>query len=299
MNVPTCANPTRRYAARAGALKSLTYSDTTGAKLRCASRTTEAMPARGQARAAALRIDPDALHLARVRGDRADLRLEDDAAVLDPGEGPPGPDELRHPGPVGGAAVAGRRRDPHLLGEHGDARGHQHVQLIRPYPADQRVRRARGRPGHGQHRLHGADVPRRSPVRLQQPPQSGDVGLRADQRRAAAPLVPGPLRERGNGVRGRGDRNQVGAGVAQRSQPAAGIVTPDLRAQPGGIKAHGMDPGADEDVRNRLLVADTEHLVAVAIIEDAQRPGPCRFHAEHHSSVAGPGRAMVSDAPTR
>ena len=45
MNVPTCANPTRRYAARAGALKSLTYSDTTGAMLRCASRTTEAMPA--------------------------------------------------------------------------------------------------------------------------------------------------------------------------------------------------------------------------------------------------------------
>ena len=36
--------PTRRYAARAGALKSLTYSDTSGAIERDASTTTAAMP---------------------------------------------------------------------------------------------------------------------------------------------------------------------------------------------------------------------------------------------------------------
>ncbi len=73
-------------------------------------------------------------------------------------------------------------------------------------------------------------------------------------------------------------------------------MPPDLGAQPGGVQAHGVDPGADEDVRHRLPVTQAEHLVAVAIVEYAQRPGPRRFHAEHYSSVAGPGAAMSADA---
>ena len=45
-------NPTRRYAARAGALKSLTYSDTTGAIERSASTDHRRHAGRGQAAAA-------------------------------------------------------------------------------------------------------------------------------------------------------------------------------------------------------------------------------------------------------
>src|SRR5450631_824188 len=69
-------------------------------------------------------------------------------------------------------------------------------------------------------------------------------------------------------------------------------MAPDLGAQPGRVQADRVYPGTDEDVRNRLPVTDAEHLIAAAIIEYAQRPGPRRFHAEHHSSVAGPRGAM-------
>src|SRR5712692_7884707 len=44
MNVPTSLNPTLRYAAIAGALKSLTYKVTTGARVRRANATTAAIP---------------------------------------------------------------------------------------------------------------------------------------------------------------------------------------------------------------------------------------------------------------
>jgi hypothetical protein len=47
-----------------------------------------------------------------------------------------------------------------------------------------------------------------------------------------------------------------------------------------------VHPGADEDVRDRGGVTDPEHLIAIAIIEYAQRPGPRRFHAEHNASLA-------------
>ena len=68
-------------------------------------------------------------------------------------------------------------------------------------------------------------------------------------------------------------------------------MAPDLGAQPGRVQADRVYPGTDEDVRNRLPVTDAEHLIAVAIIEYAQRPGPRRFHAEHSTSVAElPGR---------
>src|SRR5206468_4714475 len=64
---------------------------------------------RGQALAAGPRPYPYPLHLAHLRGDRADLRLEDDLAALDPGEGPATADELLQPGPVGRAAVTDGR----------------------------------------------------------------------------------------------------------------------------------------------------------------------------------------------
>ena len=245
----------------------------------------------GQSLAAPLRVDPDALHLAGVRGGRADLGLEDDLTVLDPGERPPGPDQLGHPGPVGRAAVGADRRDTDLLGEHGHAGGHQHVELVRADPPDQPVGRDGGRAGQRQHRLDRADVSRRPPAGLQQPPQLGHGGLRAHQRGAAAALGPGAVGERRDRL-GRGrHRDQVGPGVAQRGQPAAGVVTPHLRAQTGRVEPGRVHPGADEHVGDRLGVTDPEHLVAIAIIEYAQRPGPRRFHAEHSTSVAElPGR---------
>ena len=50
---------------------------------------------RGQALAAGPRSHPDPLHLAHLRRDRADLRLEDDLAALDPGEPKPSGKEFR------------------------------------------------------------------------------------------------------------------------------------------------------------------------------------------------------------
>ena len=32
-----------------------------------------------------------------------------------------------------------------------------------------------------------------------------------------------------------------------------------------------MDPGADEDVHHRVAVAQLEHVVAIAVVEQAQR----------------------------
>src|SRR5258708_39894563 len=59
----------------------------------------------GEAPATQVGGDPDALHLAGIRRDGADLGLEDHDAVVDAGEGAPGPDEFGHPGPVEDPAV--------------------------------------------------------------------------------------------------------------------------------------------------------------------------------------------------
>jgi hypothetical protein len=89
--------------------------------------------------AAPLRAHPHALHLAGVRRDGADLSLEDDLAVLEPGERAAGPDQLGEPRLVVRAAVGAGGRDADLLGEHRDGGRQQQVDLVRADPADQRV----------------------------------------------------------------------------------------------------------------------------------------------------------------
>jgi hypothetical protein len=70
--------------------------------------------------AAALGVHPDALDLPDLRGQRPDLGLEHDLAVLEPRERTSGGDQLRHAGAVADPAVAEPRVDTDLLGEHCD-----------------------------------------------------------------------------------------------------------------------------------------------------------------------------------
>src|SRR5256885_35685 len=53
----------------------------------------------GDAAAAVAGVRPDALDLADLRGDGADLGLEEHPAVLDAGVRPAGADQVGHPGP--------------------------------------------------------------------------------------------------------------------------------------------------------------------------------------------------------
>ena len=146
--------------------------------------------------AAQLRRDPDALHLAGGRRHRADLGLEDDPAVLDAGEGPPAADQLGDPDCGRRPAVGRDRRDADLLGEHRHAGGQQHVDLVGPDPAHQRVG------GHRRRRTSSPSAAGRDAT-SRAGPQAGSSSshsgatdvARAHDRRAAAALAAGPVGE--------------------------------------------------------------------------------------------------------
>ncbi len=222
------------------------------------------MPAPAQ-----FRRHPDALNLAGQGGHRADLGLEDHLALLDPGVGAPRPDQLRHARPVRRSPVRPDRRYPDLLGEHGHGRGQQRVNLVRPDQAHQRVGRHQRFRGDCHDRLHGPDLTGTPPVRGEQPPELLNGAGGPDDRRAATALQPGALRERRHGARRRGHGHQVGARVAQRRHPPGLQVSPHLGAEPTRVNPGRMHPRADEDVRDRIAVADFEDLVPIAIIEQA------------------------------
>ena len=79
----------------------------------------------------------------RRAADRPELGLEHHPAVLDPGERPPGVDQLRDPGCGTPAAVTGQRRDPDLLGEHRDRRRASRRRAPPAGPAEPADRRRR------------------------------------------------------------------------------------------------------------------------------------------------------------
>ena len=179
-----------------------------------------------------------ALDLADLRGHRANLGLEHDPAALDPGEGPAGLDQLHHPRPVRGTAVRADRRYAYFLGEHVHRGREQDVKLARAHGTHQRSGAGLRCAGDGQHRLHGPDVAGPAPVGREQIPHFLDGGRRADDRRAAAALQAGPPGEGRRRARRRRDRHEIGARIAERGQPAAVGVAPELGAEPSfGIEA--------------------------------------------------------------
>src|SRR5690606_30547283 len=90
-------------------------------------------PRRSQSPAAIPRMHPHTLHLAHALGQRPDLGLEHDFALLEPGEGTTTGDQLGHPGAITGPSVTEPRVDAHLLAEHGHGRGEIDVDLVRPH----------------------------------------------------------------------------------------------------------------------------------------------------------------------
>src|SRR5262249_38754020 len=72
----------------------------------------------------------------------------------------------------------------------------------------------------------------------------------------------------------------------QRSQPPRRLVAPHLPAQPGRVQPSLAYPGADEHVDYRVAVAELDDLVAIAVVEQAQRRRPPRLGAQHTSSVS-------------
>ena len=129
-------------------------------------------------------------------------------AALDPGEGAAGAHQLGDPAAVGRAAVGAERGHPDLLGEHRDAGRQQHVQLVRPDPADERVGGDDGGVRAMRHqRLRVTDLAGRAPGRLQHAPQSRlPRRARRRWRRTGGPAV------------GRGRRRRDGLAV----RPATG-----------------------------------------------------------------------------
>src|SRR4029453_3479616 len=64
-------------------------------------------PGHGKPSSALRRLHPNALYLAGMRRDRTDLRLEDNAITVDPGQGSPRLDKFPHPGSIQGPSVTG------------------------------------------------------------------------------------------------------------------------------------------------------------------------------------------------
>ena len=236
VNVAISQNPTRAYALRAARLKSLTYNVTAGAWSACASATTAAVPGAAKPLTPALRRHPHPLHLAGVRRHRPDLGLEDDPAVLDPGVRTTAGHQVVRP-----ARGTPRRRGP--SGETPTSSVNIATAAgMRISSSSTRTRRTAGSgstSGARSSAMNGWPSPhraRRSPRRLQDPPERLDHVDRADDRRALAPLPPGPLGEGDEGVRTGLDGHQVGAGEAERLELAADRPAPQLAAQPPRVQ---------------------------------------------------------------
>ena len=65
-------------------------------------------------------------------------------------------------------------------------------------------------------------------------------------------------------------------------------MPPDLGSEPGRVEAAGPHPGGDENVRHGIAVAQGQHLVAISIVQQAQRPGPRCLDSQHASRVTAP-----------
>jgi hypothetical protein len=115
---------------------------------------------------------PHTLDLPDGRGQRADLGLEHDLAVLEAGVGTAGGDQLRDACPVAGPAVTGAGVDADLLDKHGDRGGQVAVQLARSHWPDQRVRCGGRGLAERHQRLVGPHLAGRTPVQLQLRPQA-------------------------------------------------------------------------------------------------------------------------------
>ncbi len=213
--------------------------------------------------------DPDPLDLAGLRGGGADLRLEDDLAVVDPGEGAAGAYELGDAGLVEEAAVARERRDADLFGEHVDAGRHQDVDLVLADAADQRVGGHVGRRALGDHeRLVGPDLAGRAPARFEEPPQLCGGPGRAHDRGAAAARPAGAVGEGPDGLGGGADGDEVGARVAERAQAAVRVPAPHLAAEAPGVEARDLDPGGHEGVGYGFALQHRKGGAEVAGFED-------------------------------
>src|SRR3954462_523731 len=103
-------------------------------------------PGRPDPAAAVGGCDPHALDLAGPTGNGADLGLEEHLALLHPRQRLARSDQLGDPGPVPGPAVGAQRADADLLGEHGDGRRHEQVELGDADRAHPRLGRGRAWP---------------------------------------------------------------------------------------------------------------------------------------------------------
>ncbi len=108
----------------------------------------------------------------------------------------------------------------------------------------------------------------RAPAGFEQPPQlPGGLGG-ADDRRAAAAGPAGAVGEGAYRFGGRADRHEVGAGVAERTEPAVRVPAPHLAAEAPGVESGGLDARGHEGVGDGLALEDGECGAEVAWAED-------------------------------
>ena len=149
--------------------------------------------------------------------------------------------QLAHTRPIERTAVSCDRGHADLLGEHGDARGEQHVDLVGLDPPDERVGRFARVLVDDQQRLSRAHFARGSPERLEKVPQRPDQACRPDDRGAATPLASRSVGERPHRGVVPGDGNEVGTGETEAPESAFGLVAPHLRAQPPWLQTDCLD----------------------------------------------------------
>ncbi|CAG7167689.1 hypothetical protein PICSAR252_01700 [Mycobacterium avium subsp. paratuberculosis] len=182
--------------------------------------------------------------------------------MLEPRPGTPGGDQAGHPPAVAAAAVADARIHADLADEHVDG-GHQvGVQLLGPDLAHRGVDVAAGIAGQRQQRLAVPHVTGRAPGRFQPLPHRHHQVGAAHQRRAAPRPAHGLVGERGQITRRAAQRDQVGAGEAQRLVGAA--QRPQFAADRVGVDAVVGHPGRHHARGDRIVVEHPPHRGRVA-----------------------------------
>src|SRR5215470_9711227 len=89
-------------------------------------------------------------------------------------------------------------------------------------------------------------------------------------------------------------RPQYGRSSSHRPRTSAAGPTIDEQRR---VKPGLADPGADEHVDHRVAVAQLDDLIAIAVVEQAQRRRSPRLGAQHTPSVSAEGPGGLQ--PTR
>ena len=218
-------------------------------------------------------------------------------AVLDPGERPARRHQLGDPGPVGSAAVAGAAGETptssvNIATQAGSSTssssGAPGAPAGRPAPAaapsSPSAAGARGPRGPGPSAARAASH------------SGAPSSRRADDRGAAAARAGGPgRRTRATACAVGPDRHQVGAGVAERLEPAVDARSPTSRRRAAtGPSPTACTPGRDEDVADRVAVQQAATAAATVVAVASTRSAARCRRGRHGPVLAAIGRPRRS-----